>query len=743
MVDVAALAQRVIQIGLTLTESAILVWALKNGVIFILRLISFYIDTHIVNFIAKLYTYFLKILEGTMFNENVTDKIVNNIYIFIGVIVFFRLMMLIIKYLSNPDLVGDAKIGANALVKRCIIGMAGILFLPTIFDLGLRLQNAILEDNLIQQIIIPNDMLKGMDDKIHTGGKYIGTYVLAGFVSPSANASSQAQSDFDVAVSKGDLSSISINKGGFLGYIGDYEYEYFFLLSTFVLCYVLYIMFKYCLDLAVRAFKLLIYQLLAPVAMVEYMINGADDGVFKNWKTAVLSTYCMLFIRVMALWFVMFVTTLMSGEYSSYTDGSLLAENDYLLRGIIIIALLGFMMDLPKLIGQIFGLDLEQEGSTSGLLKQVGGMVKGAAMGGLAFGGTAVGGLMGVNSAVAKGIPGWDKDGNGKRMRLGEMSDKHQKDWAESHPNRRGVLSAASAAGAGMFGSLMGMSSITNTAYKGYQGQQQQQQQAEKSASELTKANESKRKAQIHDEMEEKLAKSAHVDREHDEIINGKKVHVIDDAHVQSSLTDETIAKIAGASAGAGGGGLSGQVTLNNLDIKVTGKATANYDGGLETNITGKATTNYNGDVETTIAGDAKATYNKDLNVQVGGQANANYNGGLDVDIKGPSTTTYEKDVNVDVKGPATTTFEKSVDVDVKGPTTMTYEKDVDVQVGGPSSITYDKDLDVNVNGNARGTFNGNVDTTVSGNTNINLQDVNINRNNNNNRNGNSNSNNN
>ena len=50
---------------------------------------------------------------------------------------------------------------------------------------------------------------------------------------------------------------------------------------------------------------------MAPIAMVEYMINGSDDGVFKSWKSAVLSTYCMIFVRVMAIWFVVFVTMLM------------------------------------------------------------------------------------------------------------------------------------------------------------------------------------------------------------------------------------------------------------------------------------------------------------------------------------------------------------------------------------------------------------------------------------------------
>ena len=269
------------------------------------------------------------------------------------------------------------------------------------------MQVAVLEDGIIQQIIIPHDMIDQMEDKINQGGHYIGTYVLAGFLSPNSSASKADVKQFDLGVQQGDLSNIDINEGGFL--TQKYKYDYFFFISTLALGYVFYYMLKYCIDIAGRCFRLLLYKLIAPIAMIEYMINGSQDGVFKQWLSATISTYAMLFVRILAIWFVLLVTTLMGDESGAYA-GELLTSNDYFLRAIIIIALLGFMMDLPKLVGQIFGLDLEQEGSASGVLKQVGGMVKGAAVAGLAVGGAAAaggysmakGGLQNLQSAGNK-----------------------------------------------------------------------------------------------------------------------------------------------------------------------------------------------------------------------------------------------------------------------------------------------------------------------------------------------------
>jgi len=440
---------------------AILTYMILGGWKYVFRAVSFFFDTQLVKLIGTVFGYFNQLLTLDMFEEKLVDALLRNVYIFIGVIMFFRLMMLVIKYLVNPDLLSDAKSSVGALIQRVIIGCCGILFIPTIFDLANDLQRAILEDSIIQQIIIPKDMIDIMEDKINQGGHFIGTYVLSGFLSPNSSASSSDVKQFDLGIQQGDLSNVDINEGGFL--TQKFKYDYFFFISTLALGYTFYYMLKYCIDIAGRCFKLLLYKLLSPIAMIEYMINGSQDGVFKQWLTSTISTYAMLFVRILAIWFVLLVTTLM-GEKSGGYAGELLTNNDYFLRAIIIIALLGFMMDLPKLIGQIFGLDLEQEGSAMGVLKQVGGMVKGAAIGGLAIGGAAIGGLTGGLGGAVGARRQAKAAGKAEGLKGKELREQTRK-------NLKGNLKDLDAGGmfragtAGIFAAAMGSNQFTGSAY--------------------------------------------------------------------------------------------------------------------------------------------------------------------------------------------------------------------------------------------------------------------------------------
>lgn len=399
--DIVNMVQNIVSMVMNAAQLGLTLWLFQGGILYIIRYISFFIDNLLINYIGKFYSYFTVFLSGTIFNQTVVDAVMRNVYIFIGVVVFFRLMMVLLKYIVNPELVSDGKIGASNLVKRVIIGIAGITLIPTIFNFATDFQAAFLKDQVVQKILIPEELVEVSKKKVDNAGRYIGTYVFAGFFNPSNKASPQSIKMYDLAVEKGDMFalSFSVNSGGFLGnWFAPYQYNYFVFLSTFVLGYVLFLMIKYCLDLVGRLFKLFLYQMLAPFAMIEYMINGSQDGVFKSWKTAVLSTYFMLFIRVFALWFVVFVMTLMSGDLPTdvYTTGSLLNSSDHLLRAIIIVALLGFMMDLPKIVGNIFGLDLEQEGSATGLLNSIKGGFTKIAGAGLTMGGAAVGGAIGA-----------------------------------------------------------------------------------------------------------------------------------------------------------------------------------------------------------------------------------------------------------------------------------------------------------------------------------------------------------
>lgn len=496
VVDIVATVQNVIDLVMDAAKLGLSSWLLLGGgIIYVVRFISFYIDLLLINFIGAIYVYFTTLLDGTMFNEEVVNAIMKNVYVFIGVIVFFRLVMVLLKYIVSPELVSDGKIGATNLVKRVILGMAGIILIPTIFTFANNIQSAFLKDQVIQKIIIPEDLIEVSKKKVDNAGRYIGTYVLGGFLNPSSGAPANVVKKYDLAIKKGDLSSIDVNDGALLVWgWGGYNYNYFIFLSTFVLGYVLFLMIKYCLDLIGRLFKLFVYQLIAPIAMIEYMINGSDDGVFKNWKTAVLSTYFLLFVRVFALWFVVFVMTLMTGDLpdDKYVTGSLLATNDNLLRALIIVALLGFMMDLPKLIGNIFGLDLEQEGSASGLLNSIKGGFAKIAGAGLSMGGAMVGGMVGAAKGGIGSLNAWGAKKTTNAKNKASMQARADKLGTWSTTGRDSVKAATS----GVIGAAMKTNQYTASAYGGYSSVMKEANEAPKKEMEKAKQNERDRNLQ-------------------------------------------------------------------------------------------------------------------------------------------------------------------------------------------------------------------------------------------------------
>lgn len=382
-------------------------WFILNGIIYIIRSLSYFVDSQFVNLIGMIYKYFNLLLKGEMFNEQIVSQLLSSIYVFIGLIIFFRLATVLIKYLVNPETIeasSDSKSGLfSGLVKRIVIGSVMIALIPFIFSTMNKLQVAIIEDNVIQNIFIQNESFREFNKRhAQNGGQYLANYVLAGFIKPNNNSSSSVKMSYESMKKSANPDLININDGVVPGVIVKYSYTYYFIVSTFVLFQIFKIMIGYAIDIITRFFKTLLYQLMAPIAIVEYMING-NGGVFEKWKTSVIANYLSLFVRMLSIWFTIFILSLMTAD--GLPNGNLLKTDDDLLRAIIIIALIAFMKDLPTYVGQIIGFDLKQESSAMAMVSGAAKAVVGAAGAGLMVGSGFIGNtLRGLGGALNKNI---------------------------------------------------------------------------------------------------------------------------------------------------------------------------------------------------------------------------------------------------------------------------------------------------------------------------------------------------
>ena len=84
------------------------------------------------------------------------------------------------------------------------------------------------------------------------------------------------------------------------------EYKYIF--STVVGVVVILLLITFCMDIAVRSIKLAFLQLVAPIPIISYVDpKSGKDGMFKKWYEMCFKTYISLFIRLIALYFAVYI----------------------------------------------------------------------------------------------------------------------------------------------------------------------------------------------------------------------------------------------------------------------------------------------------------------------------------------------------------------------------------------------------------------------------------------------------
>lgn len=205
----------------------------------------------------------------------------------------------------------------------------------------------------------------------------------------------------DLGVFRRVISSVSSKLSG----KNYYVFAYTGLISAIVAFIFVFILLSFTVDVAVRAVKLAVLRLLAPIPIISYMDpKGSKDSAFNSWVKVLTSTYLDLFIRLAVVYFVIFLiqSMIVNGFVINESSGSV----GIISLIILWIGLFVFAKQAPKFIRQILGL--KDEGG-----KLFGGLGEALAIG--AVGAGVVGG------AVSRGVAtGAAKNGNtGKKILAG------------------------------------------------------------------------------------------------------------------------------------------------------------------------------------------------------------------------------------------------------------------------------------------------------------------------------------
>lgn len=377
------------------------------------------IDTVIYGFIDYVYDIFNALAKVNIFDIEDYKTIVRNIYVVLGMVMLFALAYSLLRAVINPDEFAKGDNSFPKLVKNVVVSLAIIAVLPSAFTLAFNVQNTILNQDTIPKLVFGT----GEDYNNATrddAGKMMSYYVLSAFLHPNIEWCDQS----DYATDDGDggdinLSSCASNIKGDGGWLvtngedlksvtekfkaGTYgisafndfgesaaagKLTYNALVSTIAGAFMLYVLLNFCFDMAVRVVKLMFFQIIAPIPVVcRVMPGGKLKEVFSDWMKKTISTYVEVFIRIAIMYLGVFMISQVVGNFENVSFGGLGATQKLIAKALIIMGVVIFMRQAPKLIGDMFHLD-------SGSMKL--GLMDKLAMGGALAAASTVGGAGGM-----------------------------------------------------------------------------------------------------------------------------------------------------------------------------------------------------------------------------------------------------------------------------------------------------------------------------------------------------------
>ena len=395
-------------------------WLVRN----FLQPFFYWIDKIIYGFIQDLYNLFFQISNVSLLSDTTVANFAQRIYIIIGVFMLFKVAISLITMLVSPD--SMTKGGPN-LIKRVCIALALLVLTPNIFTLGYRIQSYIIQDNVLGNLILGSASdPEVVAESYQNGGETIALQVFKGFFHPKSTADNSVEvkeisecEDFDdddeaciyaTATSIEDLEDL----------ISSENYSYSFLISTIAGGFVAFMILMFCFDLAVRAVKLSFLQLIAPVPILANIDESKGGSVFKNWVSQSTSCFLSIFIRLITIYFIIFVISELVGTngLGYYTFDAQLGEFVYmsgyanwLLSAFVIIGLLLFAKQVPQLIEDITGIKSEKAFS-AGKMGMFGAALAGGVGGAIVGGAANLGNYMAGRRALRNELNKKNKDGN-------------------------------------------------------------------------------------------------------------------------------------------------------------------------------------------------------------------------------------------------------------------------------------------------------------------------------------------
>ena len=383
----------------------------------------------------------------------------------------FRISITLLQIILNPDMFKDKQKGAGSLIKRIALMLVMLtLIVPLnisdtngnplneqfksngiLFGFLYQFQNSVVDDNVLGKLILGSNTANTTENEggvelpgMSAVGDVITAEVAKAFITPASSDGSTeiTEANYETAASCPDVVdsyfSPLVSSGALLDHVNDtcdnsgevYAFSYTGFGGIVCAIVMTIIIIGFTLDIAVRAIKLALLRLIAPVPIISYISPGQEkDGAFGNWVKTLTSTYLGLFIRLIIIYFgIYLIIMLREGTLVVWPETESVLTSA-LAKIFIIIGILVFMKDAPKFFQDMLGIKGDGK-----LFSGIGTMLGAAAL---------TGGLAG---SVVTGV------------RAGWQEGQEFRDKAQSTPGKigRGALSVLRAGASGVAGGIGG-----------------------------------------------------------------------------------------------------------------------------------------------------------------------------------------------------------------------------------------------------------------------------------------------
>ena len=313
----------------------------------LVRTILGWIDWVFFEILGWVYEVFYAVANAELFTGETVYNFIARIQLILGIFMVFKLTIMILKSMVNPDYLNDKQAGTSQIITRIVTSLVMLsLVMPLniqnprnryqvevnnngiMFGTLYSLQKRILENDVLGQLILGNDApRRASDGSVVSSGlpgikdKFIST-IAKGFV--QRNHKEQGSDDYmcpDNDYVKDNNYDNATVTDLFLDHLNDecgnkflvfgtnyYAFAYVPIVGGIVAIIFTILFAVFSIDIAIRAIKLSVLRLIAPIPVISYMEPGQEkNGAFASWLKLLIATYLDLFIRLAMVYFALFL----------------------------------------------------------------------------------------------------------------------------------------------------------------------------------------------------------------------------------------------------------------------------------------------------------------------------------------------------------------------------------------------------------------------------------------------------